>query len=89
MSVYIGADPANAAQVAHQTACNAAEAVRQQTDAASLATFVAGGTIATYTKAIHDADVTDYKARLASSVTNGVDSGPFNAALYVLRGTYF
>jgi hypothetical protein len=75
----------------HAATCLASEKTRQATEQSALATFVAAGAsgTATYIKAVHDAAVVDYRARLASAVTNNVPPNPFLDGLYVVRGTYY
>jgi hypothetical protein len=81
----------DSANLTHAATCLADEQTRQASEAAALATFVATGASGTaaYSKAVHDAAVVDYKARLASAITNAVPPNPFLDGLYCTRGTYF
>jgi hypothetical protein len=89
MTIYNTADPANAAQVAYASSCNAAEATRQQSDAAALATYTSGGSVANYTSSLKADAVTDARTRLAAAVVNGQPPNSALDTLFVARGTFF
>jgi hypothetical protein len=64
--------------VAHDTACNLAESVRQVSSAA------AGSN-----QALMDAaSISYFKSVIASGVTNGIEVGDFREALHRLTGSY-
>jgi hypothetical protein len=73
----------------HQATVNASETTRQAADAAALATYAAGGSVATYSASLKTDIVADYKRRLTSAIATGVPPGPYLDGLRTALGTYF
>jgi hypothetical protein len=73
---------------AHDAASNASEATRQAADVAALATFRAGGTSAALARALQTNALADFRRRVASATSNGIDPGVWRQAVFEITGSY-
>lgn len=69
----------------HEAAVNTAEMNRQQGVSAAI---VAGGGSATVAAAVKTAEVTYYRAVIASCAAQGIEAGGFRQGLHDLTGLY-
>lgn len=72
----------------HDAVAAASEATRQAADAVAQAAFKAGGTSAALQTALQANAAADWRRRIASAVSNGVDPAVWRQALFEITGSY-